>query len=163
MTETTPRKTLVLDSNLIVLYVVGALDKNLLRRHRRTQAYVPEDFELLLDIMAKFSEVATTPNCLTEASNLLRHGHSKEQLMGVLAGFIGESREEYVRSSTVVGGSQFSRLGLADCALANAFTTHACFLTDDFGLYLYLHNRGLLQSTSTTSERGHGRGARNGW
>lgn len=62
---------LVLDTNLIVLLVVGLADEQAVPKHKRTRAYSINDFRLLLKIISTYQEVRVIPNALSEASNLL--------------------------------------------------------------------------------------------
>lgn len=64
-----------LDANLLVLLVVGATGWELIRRHRRLQAFDALDYELLVGLLGNFQQVLVTPNILTETSSLLgQHG-----------------------------------------------------------------------------------------
>jgi hypothetical protein len=62
--------TLLIDANLLLLLVVGSADRSLIESFKRTRAYTREDFDLLLRLVARFPKVVTTPNVLTEVSNL---------------------------------------------------------------------------------------------
>jgi hypothetical protein len=68
------RKTLVLDTNLLVLLAVGLTDPAFIARHRRLYpTYRKEHFDRLRDFVERAPALATTTHVLTEASNLLRH------------------------------------------------------------------------------------------
>ena len=59
---------LFLDTNLTVLFVVGAISDRLVPKHKRTRAYKASDFELLLTFVGQFKRCVTTVNVLTEAT-----------------------------------------------------------------------------------------------
>lgn len=61
-----------IDSNLLVLLVVGETDGEVITRHRRTRSYRAEDYDLLVRLINDTGhQVYVTPNTLTEASNPL--------------------------------------------------------------------------------------------
>ncbi len=63
-------KGILVDSNLLLLYFLGKYNKSLIQRFKRTNKYVIEDYELLTSVIEFFTRVITTPNILTEISNL---------------------------------------------------------------------------------------------
>jgi len=60
-----------LDTNLLVLLVVGSVDRGQVERHRRTKRFTVEDYDRLVRLLEGLEQVFVTPNTLTEASNLL--------------------------------------------------------------------------------------------
>ena len=60
-----------IDANLVVLLVVGAVDRDLINSNKRTTRFTPADYDRLIDVIQRV-RVFVTPNTLTEASNLLR-------------------------------------------------------------------------------------------
>lgn len=64
-------RTALVDSNLLLLYIVGKCDPRIIPRFTRTEKYTIKDFELLQALLERvFKTVVTTPNVLTEVSNL---------------------------------------------------------------------------------------------
>jgi hypothetical protein len=63
-------KGVLINANLLVLYLVGSTNKNRIPTFKRTQVYTIEDFELLQGLIAYLGDVITTPHVLTEVSNL---------------------------------------------------------------------------------------------
>ena len=61
---------LLVDTNLLLLHLIGRTNKNRILKFKRTQAYTIEDFELLERFIAEFKILITTPHVLTEVSNL---------------------------------------------------------------------------------------------
>lgn len=59
------------DANLLLVYVVGKTDRKLLTQLHHTKQY-EEDFPIIERLVEFFSVVHTTPNVLTEVSNLGR-------------------------------------------------------------------------------------------
>lgn len=127
-----------LDSNLLVLFVAGAVDRSLIERHRRLRAYSADDFDLLHGLIASVDHVFVTPNTLTEASNLLaQHGEpERTELLQGLRILIHNSEEVVVVSAEASDNSEFSRLGLTDSALLERVSADTPLLTVDVPLYL---------------------------
>src|SRR6267142_335130 len=111
-------KILVLDTNLIVLLVVGLADESLVPRHKRTRAYSVNDFRLLLKIISDFEEITVIPNALSEASNLLEfEGEGlPAKLFAEFSRLIAASKEVYVSSADALLRNECRRLGLTDAA-----------------------------------------------
>lgn len=126
----------VIDANLLVLYVVGSVDRNLILRHRRVRHFSPEDFDRLSDILEEADRVYVTPNTLTETSNLLNVGrdHTRERVYDTLKELIEGSIEVIVPSVEAAQRSEFSRLGLTDSVLLEAISVERPLLTVDVEL-----------------------------
>lgn len=140
----TGRSSILIDANLLVLFVVGSANRSLIRRHKRTSAFVEKDYDLLCRFIEGFTEVLITPNIVTEASNLLGNApeRTRARLLDQLALLIGRAREQYVASSQACQQAEFTRLGLADSTILDRAGTVSCVLTDDLDLYLGLSRHG---------------------
>ncbi|MDE2787696.1 MAG: hypothetical protein OXL37_13670 [Chloroflexota bacterium] len=127
-----------LDSNLLVLLVVGSVDVAIIPRHRRLQDYTAVDFETLRAILDLGRRIFVTPNTLTEASNLLRqHGEpERSRLMAQLRYLIGQTEEIVITSARASTNPEFQRLGLTDAALLETVSEETPLITVDLNLYL---------------------------
>lgn len=67
-------KGAVIDTNLFVLFLVGTLDPGKIGTHRRLQSFLREDFTILSAIIRRFKKIYSTPNIMTEISNLIGSG-----------------------------------------------------------------------------------------
>ena len=126
------------DSNLLVLLVVGRTNKNLIEKHRRLREFQEEDYDTLVGILNQVHKILVTPNTLTEASNLLaQHGEPQRsrffEMLGIL---IDESEEIVVTSKAVSQTSEFARLGLTDAGLLEVISNSNPLITVDLALYL---------------------------
>jgi hypothetical protein len=134
---------LLIDANLLVLYLVGKTNKNRIPTFKRTQQYTVEDFELLELLIANFLTLVTTPHVLTEASNLSAlHTEELKVLRGLFKDTVEQMREFYDESRSIVADPAFARLGLTDAAIATLCRRSMLVLTDDLPLHLALLNRG---------------------
>ena len=123
-----------IDTNLLVLLVVGSVDRKLVDTHPRTQRFTPEDYDRLFGIINALKHVFVTPNTLTETSNLLKQSRDK-QAIDRLRILIGESEEIVVASATAARNSAFAWLGLTDTVLLEAISAKRPLITVDLELY----------------------------
>jgi hypothetical protein len=139
------RISLIIDANLLVLFIVGTTDRRWVGRHKRLKAFSLEDFDLLCELIADSSEVCVTPNTLTEASNLLGHiGEPvRTQLFETFRAVISSASEEYLPSCVACEAKGFLRLGLTDAGLIEMAGTSRTILTTDLGLYLAALDHGV--------------------
>ena len=131
-------KKIFLDTNLLVLLIVGVTDRELIAKHRRLKTFDQNDYERLARFLNQIDQVLVTPNTLTEASNLLaQHGEpERSRLFDVLRTLIEEHEEIVVASETASRNSEFRRLGLTDAALLEVISNSNPLITVDLDLYL---------------------------
>ena len=141
----THKKKLLVDTNILLLYIVGSLSLDRIARHKRTDTFTIEDYLLLDALLRQFGGIVVTPNILTEVSNLLGYTDEKTRgsLLILLRSLAWISEEHYVRSLDAVETAEFSRLGLADASILSCPTEGLTVLTDDLHLYLALQRRGV--------------------
>ncbi len=137
-------KGIYLDTNLLVLLVVGATKQDLILTHRRTQQFCVDDYHLLNETLDRFRHIHLTPNTLTEASNLIaQHAEpQRSKLLTNLAKLIRLGRETLIPSQEAVKHSLFTRLGLTDVALLEVISPEFPLLTADVKLYLAAQKAG---------------------
>jgi hypothetical protein len=139
--------SLALDSNLLLLYVVGATSRGYIGKHKRLQAYAESDFDRLLEQMGGFSGVLLTPNTLTETSNLIDHisEPARGQIYGVLKALLSrpEFEEKHLPARYAASLTELPRLGLTDCTLLQLCAEGVPLLTVDLALFLAAVGRGL--------------------
>lgn len=138
------RKGILVDTNLLLLYFVGLLDRNQVQRFKRTQQYTAEDHKTLLAFLRRFDKIMTTPNILTEVSNLsgqfgepIRSDYFKAFSRG-----ISLLKEHYVESSRSAEAEHFVPMGLTDTAILGLAAAGHLVLTDDFPLAQRLQKAG---------------------
>ena len=131
-----PVSQVVIDANLLVLLVVGAVDRTLVGKHRRVKSFEPEDYDFLFDLLQETPQPAiVTPNTLTEVSNLLEDRQDR-RFLRQLKELIEVSEEIVVASSTASNSRAYERLGLSDAVLLEIASTQRPLITADFNLYL---------------------------
>lgn len=138
-------KGILLDANILVIYLVGLLGREHLRNCRATKASSPEDFDLLTGFLSPFAKIITTPHILTETSNLagrLPQGLHYEFRLHFRELF-KQAEERYLPAQELVNKDDFLRFGLADTAIAELAPDRHLVLTDEVSLYNTLQSRGV--------------------
>lgn len=136
---------LLLDTNLLVAWVIGRVDPAMLARHKRAALFDSGDLPLLISVVDRFDQVVTIPHVLAEASNLLGLTGEPDRtaLLEGLGRFISETHEIQVLSATAVDHASFAKLGLADAAILCAANKQVSTMTTDFHLCGVLQKQGL--------------------
>ena len=130
------RVGLFLDTNILLLLLVGQYVVDLISRFKRTQIFVPDDFELLTRVTALFERLVTSPQILSEVNsfvNQLREP-ARAGVLSVLASQVHSAAEEFVPAVKCVEHEEFARFGLADVATWTVCDSGPLLLTDDFRL-----------------------------
>jgi hypothetical protein len=141
------RKCLLIDTNLLLLLLIGSLDPSLIRREKITanRGFDETDFNQLRDFVGQFQKLVTTPHILTEVSNHAdkikgtNHGKFIQRFMSFI-----ETLDECSETSKVLAKTEpFQRFGLTDTAISHLATENFLVLTVDFPLAGYLQKKGL--------------------
>lgn len=132
-------KGALLDANLLLVYLVGKFDKNRLSDFHHTKQYV-EDFPLIVRLIESFSRIHTTPNVLTEVSNL--GGKLGPKFFDVLQRAVVVLEEHYCASEKAVREMQFRKLGLTDSGLLSV-AARVLIVTTDWQLHGILRSKNI--------------------
>lgn len=130
-------RLIAIDTNLLVLLVVGSASVDFIARHKRKNTFVKDDFRLLRQILLDADGIVFTPHVLSETSNLVRQFAKPgvDTIVSVLGRMIQQSREIAVASADAVQRPEFRYLGLTDAGLPSIDADDVALLTDDFDLY----------------------------
>ena len=131
---------ILVDTNVALLYLVGSCEIRLIRETKRTAVYSEKDFEKVSKFIEKFQLKITTPNVLTEISNLLPN---RPEIASVLRQFIKGTSENYVASPNLTNSTAFVEFGLADASIFETAKNKYLVFTDDGPLTGYLINMGV--------------------
>jgi hypothetical protein len=64
---------LVLDTNLLMLLIVGATSREYIYVHKRlANDFTTTEYEMLVDLMGAYSDIVLLPHVVAETSSLLR-------------------------------------------------------------------------------------------
>ena len=138
-------KGILIDTNLLICYVIGNLSPHHLNNCRATKSFSVDDFALLHNFLAQFRLVVTTPHVLTEVSNLA--GKLPESLhipfRTVFRAIIDHLSEESEPSKAISMKDDFLRLGLTDTAISMIAPGRYLVLTDELALAGLLNKKGV--------------------
>lgn len=138
-------KAAILDSNVLLLYLVAEFDPNLIgSSYKRLSSFQAPDVILLRWLFGQFSSVTTTPHVLTEVSNLSNQMPSwkKEQWFPWFGKRLADFAEVTLASSEIGRLDSFWRFGLTDAGLAK-LSERFVIVTNEFPLTGFLESRSL--------------------
>ncbi len=137
---------LVIDTNLLLLYLVGLHDPDRIETFKRTRAYSVDDFDLLIYIISRFGGFSTTPNIMTEVSNLIEGvEYDDVPLLTVLRDKVIYQEEHYIASRIILSNEDetFLKFGVSDTVLYRLAQANYLILTVDSSLCAFLQNKDL--------------------
>lgn len=134
-----------LDTNLLVLYIVGLVDRAQICRFKRCQNFSEEDFDLVLKLIALLGPLLyTTPHILSQTSDLTDlSGSYRDAALENLRLLTSSASEQYDPAKNLTAGGIFGRFGLADAAVEAVCQRNVLIITDDLPLYVELATRRL--------------------
>lgn len=112
-------KGLLVDANLLLVYLLGELDPREIPKFKRTSGFSASEFLLVKAIVDFFPTVITTPGVLTEVSNLAGQltGQRRREFYSRFADRIQTLKEDHIPSRETARSELFSKLGLTDAAI----------------------------------------------
>jgi rRNA-processing protein FCF1 len=143
-------KSILLDSNLLLVLLAGRFDPRLFGRFDRISKYSYDDYELLERLVGRFSILFTTPHILTEVGNLANKLSEqwRDDWLRNTAVFVAcldckpVLDELWTPAKQLVLTQEFLAFGLADASLAQ-FSDRALIVTDDYRLSGVLRRKGV--------------------
>jgi predicted nucleic acid-binding protein len=137
-------RLLLLDSNLLLLWITARFDMRLLATFKRVQMFTQADAFLLAWIIDQFKSVVTTTHVVTEVSNLGNSLSSQTRLawFALLSEFSSNTLEETHSLNSLAARDEFIRFGITDCALSSLAGKYLV-LTTDHRFSSYATNAGM--------------------
>lgn len=135
----------LIDTNSLVILLVGLIDPKLINKHRRTSIYQEQDFFDLLQFIGDFEDLVVLPNVWTEVDNLLNNfnrGH-KESYIIHITNTIKLTTEKFLESKNAVKNVSFYDLGLTDSLLLEYSKNCELLITSDSNLSDYAIANGI--------------------
>jgi hypothetical protein len=126
-----------IDSEILLLYIVGSKDPRQIRNFGRTANFDENDFILVSEFIEKFDHKITSPHILTEVSDLLGESNDFHTLLKT---YIDISEEKYLTSREIAKNNSFFKFGLADSAIIEISQNSHLIFTADNRFYGYLQN-----------------------
>lgn len=114
-------KTIVIDTNLLLLILVGSIDEECIGKIKGTKMFSKGDFRTLIEVLDPFKRYIITPNVLTEISNLVgkEKDYYKRQIFSKLIEMmsLNSFEEKVIESKNVIMENSFCYLGLTDVGI----------------------------------------------
>ncbi len=136
----------LLDANLLVLYIVGSHDPRLIGSVKATRSFTVRDYEFVAGLVSLFDRLVTTPHVLTEVdglSNVGLPGRHRWDYLDTFRQRIEEAVEVQTPARDVVADPAFLRLGLTDAAVLTLGEGGPLVVSTDLDLCIALESRGL--------------------
>lgn len=130
-------KGILIDTNLLLVLLVGNVDRRQVGRIGRTEKYSRENYERITDVLGYFNRFIIIPQVITEAGNMLKRNcptaSTRLDLSMALKYFVhaGATRESRALSKRITIHPAFEDLGYADAAVLNVAAGHHLVFTDD--------------------------------
>lgn len=140
------RHGVIVDTNVLLLYVVGITDPGLIGNFKRTKQFTIEDFDVLVEFLERFHRRVTTPHILTEVSNWIGYlpDDVKMDAFDRLAAMIQVFLTEELQVALPIARQQeFRRFGLTDIEIQHIASDTYLVLTDDAPLADHLLRNGV--------------------
>lgn len=149
---------LILDTPILLLFLVGSYDSDYIKNFKRTQKYTTQDYQKIKRIINQFEKVYITPQILAEISNLSfeidsnRLGLYMKNLINQLRSY----SEKYISMTILLEKYDLlSKIGFTDLATLEAANKQDFYiLTDDFPLSQRARKLG-YQALNFTQLRGY--------
>lgn len=157
MLEKYKARGLLIDANLLLLFLVGTYDLRLVGdgKFNKLSKYTVEDYRLLMRLRAVFTNAVTTPHVLTEVSNLTCDlpEATKMQCLGQFCQTLDAMEELALQSFEVARRPEFSFLGLTDTALAEV--SHRFLIVSDDARFVGRLNANGMDALNFNHLRAH--------
>jgi len=132
----------LVDTNLLVLLLVGRVNRRRILNFKRTQDFTIEDFDLLENLVKWFGSLIATPHVLSQVSDLADlPGRELREIRQLFKSIVEGVEEFYEPSRVLVADPIFERHGLTDAAIASVCSNGTLVLTADVVLQLALQRR----------------------
>jgi hypothetical protein len=130
-----PKKSLILDTNLLVLLVLGSVDRERIPDGKRTQEYTVSDWDNLIQFISVFDQIVVSPYILAETSNLadVYTGDMKKLPFLELKNWMEKDEfvEKFIPAKTIVESRFFTQYGLTDACVIEMADDYTAILTND--------------------------------
>ncbi|WP_180539889.1 hypothetical protein [Nevskia soli] len=135
----------LVDSNLLVLFLVGSVNRKRVQVFKRTRDFSLDEFDVLKALISHFGlPVIVTPHVLSQVSDLADlDGPDFGSIRIALKELVENSHEHYDPAKLLISNPVFDRLGLADAGIAVAASLGKVILTVDLNLHIALEKLGI--------------------
>ena len=139
------RRPLIIDTSPLLLLLVGTYNKSLIRNFKRVKCYNKDDFDILVQFLAK-KKVIVTPGVLAEVSNLAMElkGDDFRKLVDTNIDSLKRLGECYISKNVILEAPEFKKMGTTDTSIIIAAKeNNSEILTADHHLCSRCNNNGI--------------------
>jgi predicted nucleic acid-binding protein len=124
---------ILIDTNSLVVLIIGLIDEDLIETHKRTSIYTKKDFQDLLTVIDKIENLIVLPNIWTEVDNLLNSfsGNYKWQYFMKIKELISSTSEKYFSSNLAISSDYFINIGITDSLILELAKECRFIITSD--------------------------------
>lgn len=110
------KRMIIIDSNSLIVLVLGLMNPSLIKNHKRTSIYEEEDYFNLLSVIPNFESIIVLPNIWTEVDNLLNNfsGNYREHYVDKILHLVKSTSEKYFETHKIINNDYFLDLGITD-------------------------------------------------
>lgn len=137
---------IIIDSNSLILLLIGCIDEELIANHKRTSIFTKQDYHNLLYLITDIKEILVLPNIWTEVDNLLNRfsGNYKWPYITEIRKIISQTTENYLSSKTGVDSMYFENIGLTDSLILELAKDCELLITSDSVLSDFASANGIM-------------------
>lgn len=142
---------LIIDTNLLVLLLVGYYDADYIQDCPKTSQFTRPDFEYIANIVKSLQPtIIVTPHILAEISNLtfkkMLSGERFQRYFKEVCALLQIASERHIEKEIVMENLKLlSDFGFTDLSIIEAAKKHGCaVITSDKPFYLQLLNAGCI-------------------
>lgn len=150
---------LILDTNMLILYIIGETNENEITKNDLTNRYSPELYYLIknLVIKSKYGSPIITPHTVSEVSHHLKldSNHKKKNRNIKFSPWLDkslnvfrDSREEHIKTKDIIESrsdiiNELAHYGIPDLSIVDLSEQEDyAVLTDDTELYDHIYKKG---------------------
>ncbi len=125
---------ILIDTNAFIVLVLGIIDKNLIKTHKRTSIYEETDFFNLLNFVGEdLSKILVLTNIWTEVDNLLNDfkGDYKYKYYLTLKNLLEETTEQYFETNRLIENINLEYVGITDSIIIEVAKECKYLITGD--------------------------------
>lgn len=131
-------KNVILDTKIFILFIVGSIDKNYIKKFIKTKEFSANEYEVLIDKINNFENIFITPHILTEFSHFIFEEKSfrddyKKIVKNMLIDMQNKKNIEEKQSSMlkIFSNDKIYYLGIADVSLMELCKNDCVIITSD--------------------------------
>lgn len=141
------RKGLLIDTNLLILLLIGRHNINEISSCSRTRNYTSKDYLFIETVLASTkARIILTPHSLAEIANLtfdkLFYGENLRQYFVHVVAALTEADERFIEKEILLAEDNLLKFGFTDMANALVARDGCAVLTEDGELYGYMAGSG---------------------